>query len=52
MFKRKDSPHWWIAYRDPSGRKISESTGTADRAKAAPMPAELREKINKLKKGA
>lgn len=42
MFERKDSPHWWIAYRDPSGRKVSESTGTADRAKAALIEAERR----------
>ncbi len=44
MFKRKDSPHWWIAYRDASGRKISESTGTADRAKAALIEVERRAK--------
>ena len=33
--------------KDPALAKLD-----ADRAKAAPMPAELREKINKLKKGA
>ena len=36
-----------LAQKDPALAKLD-----ADRAKAAPMPAELREKINKLKKGA
>ena len=45
MFRRKDSPYWWIAYRDSSGRKISESTGTADRAEAALIEAERRAQV-------
>ena len=36
-----------LQHKDPALAKLD-----ADRAKAAPMPAELREKINKLKKGA
>lgn len=33
LFKRKDSPYWWIKLNH-NGRRIQESTGTSDRAKA------------------
>ena len=33
LFQRKDSPHWWIKLTH-GGRRIQQSTGTTDRAKA------------------
>ena len=33
LFKRKDSPNWWIKLTH-NGQRIQQSTGTADRAKA------------------
>ena len=33
LFKRKDSPYWWIKLNH-NGQRIQQSTGTADRAKA------------------
>lgn len=33
LFKRKDSPYWWIKI-DHNGRRIQRSTGTSDKAKA------------------
>lgn len=42
MFRKKGSPYWWIAYRDPSGRKIERSTETTDRAQAALVEAQAR----------
>lgn len=42
MYRKKGSPYWWIAYRDASGRKIEQSTETADRAQAALVEAKAR----------
>lgn len=33
LFKRKDSPNWWVKL-SLNGRRVQESTGTQDRAKA------------------
>lgn len=33
LFKRKDSPYWWIKITH-NGRAVQQSTGTSDRAKA------------------
>ena len=33
LFKRKDSPYWWVKFSH-DGRRIQQSTGTSDRAKA------------------
>lgn len=33
LYKRKDSPNWWVVFVH-SGRRIQQSTGTADRKKA------------------
>lgn len=33
LFKRKDSPNWWIKITH-DGRAVQQSTGTTDRAKA------------------
>ncbi len=33
LFKRKDSPHWWIKLTH-EGKRIQQSTGTSDKAKA------------------
>ena len=42
MFRKKGSPHWWIKYRDASGRPVEQSTQTPDRAKAALVESEKR----------
>ncbi|BBE51266.1 Tyrosine recombinase XerC [Ferriphaselus amnicola] len=34
LFQRKDSPYWWIKIIAHDGRRIQQSTGTADKAKA------------------
>lgn len=34
LFKRKDSPNWWVKLTPRSGSAIQRSTGTADRLKA------------------
>jgi hypothetical protein len=33
LFKRKDSPNWWVNILH-NGRRVQQSTGTADKAKA------------------
>ena len=33
LFKRKDSPNWWVTFPH-NGRRVQQSTGTADKAKA------------------
>jgi integrase len=33
LYKRKDSPSWWVVFVH-SGRRIQQSTGTSDKAKA------------------
>jgi integrase len=33
LYKRKDSPHWWVKLSH-NGRRIQRSTGTSDKAKA------------------
>lgn len=33
LYKRKDSPHWWVRFTH-SGRRLQQSTGTADRIAA------------------
>jgi hypothetical protein len=33
LYKRKGSPWWWVRFTH-NGRRIQQSTGTADRAKA------------------
>lgn len=33
LFKRKDSPYWWVKF-SLNGRRVQESTGTSDKAKA------------------
>lgn len=34
LFKRKDSPFWWVKLTARNGRRIQQSTGTPDKAKA------------------
>ena len=34
LFKRKDSPHWWIKLTPRSGPSVQRSTGTSDKLKA------------------
>jgi len=42
LFKRKDSPSWWIELTAPDGRRIQQSTGTADRLKAQELHDRLK----------
>ena len=37
LYKRNDSPHWWIKISH-SGRKIQHSTGTEDKAQSPGVP--------------
>ena len=34
LFKRKDSPNWWVKLTPRNGRAIQQSTGTPDKVKA------------------
>ncbi|CAG4884679.1 Site-specific integrase [Georgfuchsia toluolica] len=34
LFKRKDSPNWWVKLTPRNGRPIQQSTGTPDKVKA------------------
>ncbi|MBS1170561.1 MAG: integrase, partial [Burkholderiaceae bacterium] len=34
LFKRKDSPYWWVKITPLNGRPIQQSTGTTDKHKA------------------
>src|SRR5258708_37830203 len=33
LFKRKDSPNWWVNFPN-NGRRVQQSTGTSDKGKA------------------
>ena len=34
LYKREDSPFWWVSFVDAGGRRTRRSTGTADRKEA------------------
>jgi integrase len=34
LYRRKDSPCWWVDIRCPDGRRIQSSTGTSDKRRA------------------
>ncbi len=34
LYKRTDSPYWWVSFVDSSGRRTRRSTGTANRKEA------------------
>jgi integrase len=42
LFQRKDSPNWWIKIIAHDGRRIQQSTGTADKAKAQELHDKLK----------
>ncbi len=42
LFQRKDSPYWWIKIITHDGRRIQQSTGTADKAKAEELHDKLK----------
>jgi integrase len=42
LFKRKDSPNWWVKLTPRSGRPIQQSTGTPDKLKAQEYHDKLR----------
>lgn len=42
LYKRDDSPFWWVSYTDPRGKRTRRSTGTADRKEAEALLAKWR----------
>ena len=42
LFKRKDSPYWWIKLTPRNGRAIQESSGTTDKVKAQELHDKLK----------
>ncbi len=34
LFRRKDSPNWWVELKGPNGHRIQQSTGIADKQQA------------------
>lgn len=42
LFKRKDSPYWWIKLTTRNGRRLQRSAGTADKAKAQELHDKLK----------
>lgn len=38
-YKRKDSPIWWASFVDQNGKRVRQSTGTADRKEAEAIEA-------------
>ena len=44
LYKRKDSPHWWIKL-NVNGRRVQQSTGTADRQKAQEYHDKLKARL-------
>jgi integrase len=45
LYRREDSPHWWIQVVDPARRRVQQSTGTADRVKAQELHDRIKVKI-------
>jgi len=39
LFKRKDSPKWWVTWNDRNGKRIRRSSGTTDRKLAEALAA-------------
>lgn len=37
LYRRTDSPYWWVSYVDAGGRRTRRSTGTTDRREAAAL---------------
>jgi integrase len=42
LFKRKDSPYWWIKLTARNGRRLQQSAGTADKLKAQELHDKLK----------
>jgi len=42
LYKRKDSPYWWVSFTDASGRRTRKSTGIADRREAEALLSKWR----------
>lgn len=42
LFKRKDSPNWWIKVTATNGRRIQQSAGTPDKVKARELHDKLK----------
>jgi len=45
LFRRKDSPNWWVDIRTATGRRIQSSTGTSDRRRAQEYHDRLKAEI-------
>lgn len=42
LFKRKDSPYWWIKITSASGRRLQQSSGTTDKVSAQELHDKLK----------
>ncbi len=42
LYRRKNSPAWWIELTAPDGKRLQKSTGTADRVKAQELHDRLK----------
>ena len=42
LFKRKDSPYWWIKLTARNGRRLQQSAGTTDKVKAQELHDKLK----------
>ncbi|MBC3871219.1 tyrosine-type recombinase/integrase [Undibacterium oligocarboniphilum] len=42
LFRRKDSPNWWIELTAPDGRRIQQSTGTSEKVAAQELHDRLK----------
>jgi len=45
LFRRKDSPNWWVDIRTSDGRRVQSSTGTSDKRRAQEYHDRLKAQI-------
>lgn len=48
-YRRKDSPNWWVSYRDATGERVRRPTGTADRREAEALEAKWKLEAHQAK---
>ena len=49
IYRRQDSPYWWVSLTDASGQRTRRSTGTTDRKEAEALLAKWRLETHRLK---
>jgi integrase len=50
IYKRGDSPYWWVSYVDENGKRIRKSTGTASQKEAKALLAKWRIEAHRIKR--